>query len=163
VSTLKARAAEVGIRIYEERFASLATLLNDGVLVLVIARETTHPLSAGFVQRQIMSDPLLIACATRFRPRKRRTLQWSDLQDWPWLVPPRGSTTFMHLESLLFRNGLTFPRGSIELNSRGGAIARLLLAHPFLALVPLSYARPYLETSMLVEAAHAEVAKDGTD
>jgi DNA-binding transcriptional LysR family regulator len=97
-----------------------------------------------------MQDPLVICCATKYRPKKRGTLSWDDLHGWPWLAPRKNTPTYVYLESLLFRHGLTFGAGSIESNSRN-ASAGILQAHPFLALLPRSYAQPLLSARVLYE------------
>lgn len=142
VTTLKTRAPNAAIRIYEHHFDRLAPMLADGTIDLAVARETTHPLSSGFVEEQVMEDPVAIVCAVQHRLLQKARLAWADLQDVPWILPMRGSSTYMHLESLLLRHGLTVPQQSIESNALSATIG-LLRAYPFVALMPLAYARSF--------------------
>ena len=140
VAALKNRAPNAAIRLYEYPFDRLAPMLEDGSIDLALARETTHPLSAGFVEQEVMSDPLAIVCGSQHRLAHKGRVQWKDLEGVPWILPMKGSSTFMHLESLLLRHGLSIPGGSIESMS-WGANANLLQMYPYVALFPMSNAR----------------------
>jgi len=150
ISNLKRRAPDVSIRVFENHFAELAPLLKEGLINIVLARETTHVLAEHFVEKEVMQDPVLICCAMKYRPKKRGRLTWDDLRGWPWLVPRKDTPTYVYLESLLFRHGLAFGAGSIESNSRN-ASAGILQAHPFLALLSRSYAQPLCSAGVLYE------------
>jgi DNA-binding transcriptional LysR family regulator len=75
-------------------------------------------------------------------------LDWSDLEGVPWILPVRGSSTYMHLESLLLRHDLRIPRGSVESGSWRGS-AGILQTNIFLALFPMAYAQKFLQTQNL--------------
>jgi len=145
---LKNRAPNASIRIYEHHFDRLAPMLEEGTIDIALARETTHPLSSGFLEQLVMTDPLAIVCMSQHRLAQKRHLKWKDLEGVPWVLPTRGSSTYMHLQSLILRNGLTIPAGSIESNSLG-ATAGLLQAYPFVSLLSLAYVRTNVQANGL--------------
>lgn len=144
VSTLRASAPNASIKLYEGRFAEMAPMLLDGRLDLLFARDTAQASDQEVVRQVVMDDPLAVVCGAQHPISRESKLRWSDLTGIPWILPLRGSSTFMHLESLLQRHHLTIPLGSIESGSWNGS-ASVLRAHPLIALFPLAYARKFLD------------------
>jgi DNA-binding transcriptional LysR family regulator len=144
VSALRASAPNASMRLHEGRFAELAPMLLDGRLDVLFARDTTRASDEDVMRQVVMDDPLAVVCGAQHPIARTPKLAWSDLAGIPWILPLRGSTTFMHLESLLLRHDLALPRGSIESGSWNGS-ASVLRAHSFLALFPLAYARKFLD------------------
>lgn len=145
VSTLRASAPNASMTLHEGRFAELAPMLLDGRLDLLFARDTTQACDQDVVRQVVMDDPLAVVCGAQHPIARDSRLAWSDLAGIPWILPLRGSSTFMHLESLLLRHDLSIPRGSIESGSWNGS-ASILRSNPFLALFPLAYARKFLDS-----------------
>jgi DNA-binding transcriptional LysR family regulator len=143
VSALRANAPNAWMKLHEGRFAELAPMLLDGRLDVLFARDTTQASDDDVVREVVMDDPLAVVCGTQHPIARTPKLAWSDLAGIPWILPLRGSSTFMHLESLLLRHDLTIPRASIESGSWNGS-ASVLRSHPLLALFPLAYARSFL-------------------
>lgn len=148
VLALRNRAPNAAVRLLEGRFAELAPQLSDGTLDLVFARDTTQVTMEDFRQVTVMADPLAVVCGAQHPLAASRQLDWRQLEGIPWVLPLRGSSTYMHLESLLLRHGLHIPRGSVESDSWSGS-AGILQTHLFLALFPLAYARRFLQSQNL--------------
>lgn len=143
VSTLRSNAPNATVKLYEGRFSDLAPMLLDGRLDVLFARDTTQASAEDVLREPVMDDPLAVVCGAQHPITTVPKLDWSNLKGVPWVLPLRGSSTFMHLESLLLRHGLAIPRGSIESGSWSGS-ASILRTHPLLALFPLAYARNFL-------------------
>lgn len=173
VKSLKAHAPGVAMRIYEFRFEHLAPLLKSGVVDFVLARETAHPLSDGFSELALMSDPVVIVCGSEHRARWPVALEWSDLRGTPWIMPMADAKPLVtHLYALLQKNGLTLPPDSIE-SSSTTTVVGLLQIYPFVAAMPLSYAQAFvrsnrvsvlpLSTQGILGTINAVWRKDSTD
>ncbi|HSV84320.1 MAG TPA: LysR family transcriptional regulator [Ramlibacter sp.] len=149
VLDLKIRAPHAFFKFQEGRFERLGPMLEDATLDVVIARELLHPLPMGFVQEEVMPDPIVVACGTQHPLATRSRLTWKDLKGAPWILPAPGSSTHAPLEALMTRNGLQPPPGCVESISLEVNVA-LLEGHPFVALFPLSYVRRRLDTHRIV-------------
>lgn len=148
VKAAKDEIPSVAIKIYSQRFELLAPMLKSGAVDLVIAREIAHQLSNNFSHLKLMDDPIVVVCAAKFELERSRT-EWSDIKGLSWIVPSaEAKTLLIHLTSLLQKHGVEVPKDSIESSSITTTID-LLQAHPFVTVLPLSCAEPYIRTKVL--------------
>jgi DNA-binding transcriptional LysR family regulator len=148
VMDIRSWAPNTSIRLLESRFDRLAEALDGATLDVVLARYTGHQLSINFREEKVFSDPIVVVTGNDHYLAKRSTLAWKDLSGVPWILPPRGSDTFLHLENLIERHGLKLPPGCVESMSFSVNSA-LLQAYPFVALMPLAYARRLLNDKLI--------------
>ena len=149
VLELRRTAPNASVRLLESRFDLLAQALDRSSIDIAIARYTQHQLSVNFAEERLFSDPLIVVVGSQHPiAAKRRRVGWRDLTGAPWILPPQGSETFLQLSELLQQHQLKLPPGCIESMSFS-VNAALLQRYRFVALMPLRYARPYLEANQI--------------
>jgi DNA-binding transcriptional LysR family regulator len=146
VLTMKRQSPNSLFRFQEGKFEVLAPMLEDATLDIVLARETNHRLAHGFVQEEIMADPVVVVCGKQHTLASRDHVEWKDLAGVPWILPLRGSLAHVQLEALMRRHGLPIPPGCVESISLVVNIG-LLQTYPFVGLFPLAYVRKYLDAN----------------
>jgi DNA-binding transcriptional LysR family regulator len=145
---LREFSPNVAIRLEEGRFNTLAPLIEDSTLDIALIRDAGQLLPKNFLSETVFSDPLAVVCGSQHPLAARKRLHWRDLDGSPWLLPLKGSTTFIELEHLMASHGQSFAAGSIESLPLAVNIS-LLQALPFVALVPLAYAQRYLNEDII--------------
>lgn len=148
VLELRKVAPNGSIQLVESRFDGLAKALDSSSLDVAIARYTGHYLSANFVEEKLFSDPLVVVVGSQHSVAKGRTASWKDLSGVPWILPPAGSELFTRITELLSSHQLPLPPGCVESASLS-VNASLLQRYPFLAIMPLRYARPFVEADVI--------------
>jgi DNA-binding transcriptional LysR family regulator len=148
VAHLRDNAPGTSIRIAEGLFDVLGPMLQNSTLDVVLVREAGHSLPDNLAAQTVLSDPLTLVCGADHPLARQKRLQWKHLAGVPWLLPLRGSSTYLHLEHLLSMHGLSLPEGSIHSVSLSVNVS-LLQVLPFVALLPLAYVQRYLNSKLV--------------
>lgn len=104
---LHQRAPRLTVVVREESVESLLPSLESRKLDLVVARLGRATMNPDYAQNVLFAEPMVLVTApTHPLTLKTAGLSWSDLQEFPWILPPRGTPVSDGLELLLTRYGL---------------------------------------------------------
>ena len=114
VALLKQRSPSTTVFIREGTMDVLLAELRAGKLDLIVG--TLPHVGAGRdLEERILFDERTTVVAGRAHAlTRRRKLEWADLGDYPWVLPPAGSLLRDPLEAELQRHGVPIPANSIE-------------------------------------------------
>ncbi len=101
------------VMINEGSMENLLPQLRSGTLELLIGRLMTR--AADDVREEPLYDGLNVVVVRPDHPLAGRSqISWSDLQDFPWVLPPSGSLSREPLEVALRQQGMALPLDAIE-------------------------------------------------
>jgi DNA-binding transcriptional LysR family regulator len=151
VAHLHRRAPAITVTLMEGTTDSLFPLVRDGALDLVISR-TRIDRSTGegdsLEERLIGNDPMVIVCASNHPLAARKSLRWSSLAPYSWVLPPEGSAIHDGLMRLFERYKLHAGLGAITANSIT-VLPKLLADGQLVGLLPRAYARDFVNNETL--------------
>ncbi|WP_434109865.1 LysR substrate-binding domain-containing protein [Paraburkholderia caffeinilytica] len=111
---LKQDAPHTNVEIRENRMRSLLQELQRAELDMIVGRLPSKSDTVG-LQEQILVAPLTRLVTGPHHPLAGRTkVGWSDLKDFPWVLPPLGSLLREPIENTFARHGLPMPSNYIE-------------------------------------------------
>lgn len=145
------------VMVSEGSMEVLLPRLRSGDLDLLVGRLMTR--AADDVNEEALYDGLNVVVVRHGHPLVRRArLTWSDLQDYPWVLPPTGSLSREPLEVALRQHGMALPLDAIETlsisviagylrqTSAVGLLSKLVAQHHvrsrMLAVLPLELPDP---------------------
>ena len=101
---LHQRAPRLTVVVREESAESLLPSLASRKLDLVVARLGRATMHHDYAQTVLFDEPMVLVTApTHPLALQRAALSWSDLQEYPWIMPPRDTPVSDGLELLLTR------------------------------------------------------------
>lgn len=136
------------VRIQEGTLDILGKNLEQGELDLVIGRidETGRNPDMAFMSLGMV--PLCVAVGQSHPLAGRAGLDWEELLDYPWVLPPKSSPMRRRFELALDAQGLQHPHCAIE-SSYAHTSARLAVDSPFLVPMARSIAQVYPDLRVL--------------
>lgn len=111
---LKQRSPDTNVQITEGTSPVLLPQLWEGNIDLIVGRLPTLRLSTGFEEKALLEDQLMVVAKPDHPLAHRKRLQWSDLKDYPWVLPPLVSQMREPLERVLLQHGMELNRNYIE-------------------------------------------------
>jgi len=151
IARLRQRAPAITITLMEATTDTMFPLVREGGLDLVVSRtridRAAHKQDL-LEERLIGRDPLVIVCAGQHPLAARKSLQWSDLAECSWVLPPEGSAVHDGLMRVFERHSLQAGPGFITANSIT-VLPRLLADGQLVGLMPRAYAQEYIDRRML--------------
>ncbi len=101
------------VMVSEGSMDNLLPQLRAGNLDLLVGRLMSRV--ADDVAEEVLYDGLNVVVVRHDHPlARRRRLQWPDLQDFPWVLPPAGSLAREPLDVALRQHGMALPADAIE-------------------------------------------------
>jgi DNA-binding transcriptional LysR family regulator len=132
---LKQRSPGTNIMVIEGTTASLLPELWQGRLDLIIGRlppaADTH---GSFDEKELFEEPVALVTGRHHPLARRKTLNWSDLRSFPWILPPPGSILRDPLERVLEAHDVPLTNNYIETLSIPVARAQLQVSE-FIAVM----------------------------
>jgi len=151
IARLRQRAPAITITLMEATTDTMFPLVREGSLDLVVSRtrldRALHRQDL-LEERLVGRDPLVIVCAGQHPLAGRKSLQWSDLAECSWVLPPEGSAVHDGLMRVFERHSLRAGPGFITANSIT-VLPRLLADGQLVGLMPRAYAQEYIDRRML--------------
>jgi DNA-binding transcriptional LysR family regulator len=144
LARLRKEAPGLLVRFREATIHDLLLALDAGELDCVVGRFSGELLgteAVGELQQERLYDQVLcVVCGTGHAMAKRRRVNWKDLVDEDWVLPPPELATRNAFNACFIRAGLIPPRPVFESSSFATSIS---FAHQLglLAAVPLEAAR----------------------
>ncbi|MBN3752084.1 LysR family transcriptional regulator [Paraburkholderia sp. Tr-20389] len=111
---LKQRSPGTNVVVIEGTTASLLPELWQGRLDLVVGRLPPPDTLGSFEEKELLEDPVTLVTGRQHPLARRKTLKWSDLQPYPWILPPPGSILRDPLERALEAHDVPLTSNYIE-------------------------------------------------
>ncbi|HWK35422.1 LysR substrate-binding domain-containing protein [Sphingomonas sp.] len=147
IALLKERSATTNVLVSEGTTSTLLPQLWEGKLDLVVGRLPILSPSSGFEEKLLLEEQLVLVTSPAHPLAQLEHLEWADLKEYPWVLPPLPSQMREPLERALIRNGIELERDYIETSSlhltraclyRTRAIAAMASAAAHDTLLPLA-------------------------
>lgn len=111
---LKRSAPHTRALVQEGSMETLLPELRRGTLDMVVGRLVRSEASGDLSEETLDPGAMVLVVARAHPLARRRKLQWSDVSDYPWVLPPVGSLQREPLENALQQNGCSLPMDFIE-------------------------------------------------
>jgi DNA-binding transcriptional LysR family regulator len=112
---LKQRSPSTNVVVTEGTTASLLPELWQGRLDLVVGRlpppADTH---GSFEERELLEEPLALMVGSQHPLARKKTVSWSELRAYPWILPPPGAILRDPLERVLEAHDVPLADNYIE-------------------------------------------------
>lgn len=111
---LKQQSPGTNVAVIEGTTESLLPELWQGRLDLVVGRLPPPDTLGSFEEKELLEEPVVLMAGRHHPLARRKTLEWSDLCAYPWIMPPTGSILRDPLERALEANDVTLSNNYIE-------------------------------------------------
>ncbi|WP_206957266.1 LysR substrate-binding domain-containing protein [Trinickia acidisoli] len=117
LALLKQGSPHVGVSIYEGRMTTLLEQLLRGEVDLIVGRLPNKSDRAGLQEKVLLDLPIKLVTGRHHPLATQEKLAWSDLEGFPWILPPAESLMRQSLENTFAYYGLPLPQNYIETRS----------------------------------------------
>lgn len=145
---LKRSTPQTRVVVQEGPMEILLPELRRGTLDMVVGRLVPSEGAGDLADEMLDRGAILLVVAKRHPLVAKRKLRWSDLGDYPWVLPPVGSLQRGPLEDALQQNGCALPANIIETLSVH-VVTGYLQASDAIGLLSRLAARHYTEAGAL--------------
>lgn len=114
LALLKARAPGTNVLVTEGTFHTLLPELLQGKVDLLVGRLPPKHSTGDIEELALLEEPLVLMTGPSHPLARKKKLKWSDLKDYPWVLPPANSQLRDPLERILERHGVTLANNYIE-------------------------------------------------
>ncbi|VCU70132.1 HTH-type transcriptional regulator GbpR [Pigmentiphaga humi] len=114
ITILKERSPRTNVQVTEGTAHTLLPELWQGRVDIVVGRLPLRTAADGFEEKQLLDDPVQLMTRRSHPLAGRKKLKWSDLQPYPWVLPPSGTILRAPLERTLEEHGVTMPNNYVE-------------------------------------------------
>jgi DNA-binding transcriptional LysR family regulator len=135
------RAPAASVTFVEAPLDKLLDTLRSGDADLVLARAKGKE-EPELIVESLYSEPFVFVAGPSHALAKGRPVTLSDLRNFTWLVPLRGTPSFEALAHLMEEEGLDIKDACVESSSIALNV-ELMASGSFVSILPLSHAREY--------------------
>lgn len=114
LALLKQQSPATNVLVTEGTVQTLLPELWQGKLDMVVGRLPVRNALDGFEERTLLEEPVRLMTGRHHPLTKKAKLKWSDLQAYPWVLPPTGALMRDPLERTLEKHGITLGNNYIE-------------------------------------------------
>ena len=111
---LKQRSPGTNVVVIEGTTGSLLPELWQGNLDLVVGRLPPPDTLGSFEEKELLEEPMALVTGRHHPLARRKTLAWSDLHPYPWILPPPGSILRDPLERALEAHDVPLTNNYLE-------------------------------------------------
>lgn len=129
LALLKERSPGTNVLVTEGTTQTLLPDLWQGRIDMVVGRLSQRSAQSGFEEKELLAEPVMLMTGRHHPLARVKKLQWSDLQAYPWVLPPAGSLLRDPLERMLEQHGLTLTNNYVETLSTHFARAYLSITN----------------------------------
>ena len=152
IALFKSSTPEASISVREGHFVELIPELQDGALDLLIARSWQPQELPGINQIRLFEEPVVVVAGRNHDLARQPDLKWTDVVDFPWIMPQANSVARRAIDTLFAENELAPPANTIASLSLTLNLA-LLDAIPALGLMPQRLAQSHAARGDIVTLA----------
>lgn len=125
IALLKQRSPRTNVLVTEGIAQTLLPELWQGRVDIVVGRLPVRNASDGFDEKELLDEPVRLMIRNQHPLARKKRLKWSDLQPYPWVLPPTGTILRAPLERTLEQHGVALPNNYVETLSTSLARAYL--------------------------------------
>ncbi len=114
MALLKQRSPGTNVLVTEGTMTTLLPELWQGRLDMVVGRLPVRSSMNGFEEKELLQEPVMLLTGRHHPLAKRKKLKWTDLNAFPWVLPPTGSLLRDPLERTLEQHGVALPNNYVE-------------------------------------------------
>jgi DNA-binding transcriptional LysR family regulator len=114
LALLKQDAPHTNVSIVEGRMSALLQELRRGDLDMIVGRLPNKSDTVGLQEHSLLDTPIKLITGIQHPLASKKKVQWSDLKDFPWILPPSGSLLREPLENTFARHNVPMPSNYIE-------------------------------------------------
>lgn len=114
VSALKRRTARTTVAVEEGDLTRLLPRLRVGELDLIVGRLEPGYAAPDLETEALYQEAMCIVIPTGHALAARRKVDWADLVDLPWVVPPAWASSRVKLAQMFYKHGLNPPTDLVE-------------------------------------------------
>ena len=114
LALLKQRSPLTSVMVRESTMETLLPELRQGTLDLLVGTLAPNRAATDLNEKILSEDPVVLVSGVHHPLTDRKRLHWSDLADYPWVLPPVGSLKREPLEAAFERHGVPMPQNRIE-------------------------------------------------
>ncbi|QGZ64815.1 LysR substrate-binding domain-containing protein [Paraburkholderia acidisoli] len=114
LALLKQDSPHTNVSISEGRMTTLLQELRRGDLDIVVGRLPSRSVTVGLQEKVLLASRVKLVTGPNHPLVHKKDVQWDDLRDFPWVLPPPGSLMREPIESTFARHGLPMPLNYIE-------------------------------------------------
>ena len=145
---LKSRLPGTNVLVRENTQEVLLPDLWNGKLDLLIGRLPAMHAARGLEEKILFSQPVNIIARRRHALTRKKTVDWEDLKNFPWVLPPVGSLLRDPVEKAFEEHGITLPGNAVETIS-ANVVARYVQLSDALAVMASDVAKYYEELGVV--------------
>jgi len=119
LALLKQRAPTANVLVTEGTATTLMPDLWQGKVDLLVGRLPPRRSMPDVEELELLEEPLVLMTGPHHPLARKRKVKWSDLQGYPWVLPPAGSQLREPLERILERHGVSLSSNYVETLSTG--------------------------------------------
>lgn len=148
LNLLKQRSPGTNVMVTEGTTALLLPELWQGQLDLVVGRLPPTDTLGSFEEKELVEEPVTLMTGAHHPLARKKSLMWSDLRPYPWILPPPGSILRDPLERTLEAHDVPLTNNYIETLSIHVARAHLQVSEciAVMAGAPANDTGPRLHT-----------------
>lgn len=117
VARFKQQAPHAAVHLIEGAGDELLTALRVGEIDLFVGRLSRRAVATELQYEDVLSDPVVIACGIHHPLARRTELDWSDVLDQEWILPPADLHEYRAFMHWLERQGVRPGPSSVESRS----------------------------------------------
>ena len=114
LALLKERNPGTNVLVTEGTISTLMPDLLQGKVDLLVGRLPPRNSLNDVEELELLHEPLVLMTGPNHPLANRKKVKWSDLRNYPWILPPAGSQLRDPLERILERQGVSLSNNYIE-------------------------------------------------
>ena len=114
VAQLKRASPRTAVLVEEGDLSRLLPRLRVGELDFIVGRLEPGYAAPDLETEALYDEAMRVVVAPEHALARRRSIQWSDLAQWPWVVPPAWASSRLKLNQLFYMHGLQPPADIVE-------------------------------------------------
>ena len=114
LALLKRRHPGMMVMVREGTMEAMLPELWLGNLDLIVGRLPDNRMAQGLHEKTLMEEAVVLVAGRHHPLARRRRLRWSDLREFPWVLPPVNTLLREPLERAFERHGVPLPANRIE-------------------------------------------------
>lgn len=150
LAALKERMPMTNVIVHEGAMETMLPDLRRGALDMVVGRLSNQVHARDLAEEPLFHGHIVVVTRRRHPLAKRRNLDWRDLLEYPWVVPPVESQSREPLENILQKHGIAIPANRIETVSVH-VVTGYLMETDAVGFLSQGVARHYIKSGALTQ------------